>query len=149
MEVPGKRRRGRPKRRWLDNIRNDYTGLNVGDSYQTSTPHKNRKGCRRRCLTCIAGLHWETLSSRRRVSRFRISPCRGNTPPPCPGRMPSPCPSGPLPCPSVRHPPWCQLSCPDRVASSELRAEWRRSPEAAQSGGITRTAAVTCLASSL
>ena len=23
MEVPGKRRRGRPKRRWLDNIRND------------------------------------------------------------------------------------------------------------------------------
>ena len=23
MEVPGKRRRGRPKRRWLDNIKND------------------------------------------------------------------------------------------------------------------------------
>ena len=23
MEVPGKRRRGRPKQRWLDNIRND------------------------------------------------------------------------------------------------------------------------------
>ena len=23
MEVPGKRRRGKPKRRWLDNIRND------------------------------------------------------------------------------------------------------------------------------
>ena len=23
MEVPGKRRRGRPKRRWLDSIRND------------------------------------------------------------------------------------------------------------------------------
>ena len=25
MEVPGKRRRGRPKRRWLDNIRNDLS----------------------------------------------------------------------------------------------------------------------------
>ena len=25
MEVPGKRRRGRPKQRWLDNIRNDLS----------------------------------------------------------------------------------------------------------------------------
>ena len=25
MEVPGKRRRGRTKRRWLDNIRNDFS----------------------------------------------------------------------------------------------------------------------------
>ena len=25
MEVPGKRRRGRPKRRWLDNTRNDFS----------------------------------------------------------------------------------------------------------------------------
>ena len=25
MEVPGKRRRGRPKRRWLDSIRNDLS----------------------------------------------------------------------------------------------------------------------------
>ena len=25
MEVPGKRRRGRPNRRWLDNIRNDLS----------------------------------------------------------------------------------------------------------------------------
>ena len=25
MEVPGKRRRGRPKRRWLDNINNDLS----------------------------------------------------------------------------------------------------------------------------
>ena len=43
MEVPGKRRRGRPKRRWLDNIKNDLserklsgrkrkTGLNGGVS---------------------------------------------------------------------------------------------------------------------
>ena len=25
MEVPGKRRRGRPKQRWLDNIKNDLS----------------------------------------------------------------------------------------------------------------------------
>ena len=25
MEVPGKRRRGRPKRRWLDSIKNDLS----------------------------------------------------------------------------------------------------------------------------
>ena len=25
MEVPGKRTRGRPKRRWLDNIKNDLS----------------------------------------------------------------------------------------------------------------------------
>ena len=25
MEVPGKRRRGRPKRRWLDSIMNDFS----------------------------------------------------------------------------------------------------------------------------
>ena len=25
FEVPGKRRRGRPKRRWLDNIRNELS----------------------------------------------------------------------------------------------------------------------------
>ena len=25
MDVPGKRRRGRPKRRWLDNIKNDLS----------------------------------------------------------------------------------------------------------------------------
>ena len=27
MEVPGKRRRARPKRRWLDNIRNDLSQI--------------------------------------------------------------------------------------------------------------------------
>ena len=26
LVMPGKRRRGRPKRRWLDNIRNDMSG---------------------------------------------------------------------------------------------------------------------------
>ena len=35
MEVPGKRRRGRPKRRWLDNIRNDLseTELSVEEAH--------------------------------------------------------------------------------------------------------------------
>ncbi len=30
MEVPGKRTRGRPKRRWLDNIKNDLSERVVG-----------------------------------------------------------------------------------------------------------------------
>ena len=30
MEVPGKRRRGRPNRRWVDNIRNDLSERTVG-----------------------------------------------------------------------------------------------------------------------
>ena len=56
MEVPGKRTRRRPKRRWLDNIKNDLserelsgeearkTEFNGDVSYETSTPHKMRKG---------------------------------------------------------------------------------------------------------
>ena len=40
MEVPGERRRRRPKRRWLDNIRNDLS--------ERETPHKKWKGCRGR-----------------------------------------------------------------------------------------------------
>ena len=53
MEVPGKRMRGRPKRRWLDSIRNDLSerGLSGEDaqdrprwrSQDTSTPHKSGK----------------------------------------------------------------------------------------------------------
>ena len=31
MEVPGKRRRGRPKRRWMDNIRNDLSERGLSD----------------------------------------------------------------------------------------------------------------------
>ena len=31
MEVPGKRRRGRPKRRWLDSIRNDLSERDTQD----------------------------------------------------------------------------------------------------------------------
>ena len=62
MEVPGKRKRGRPKRRWLDNIKNDLwerennycqgrkrkTEFIGGVSQETSTPHKSGKGCGRR-----------------------------------------------------------------------------------------------------
>ena len=61
LEVPRKRTRGRPKRSWLDNIRNDLskrelsgqeakTGLNGGDSYKPLTPQKSRKGCGSRRL---------------------------------------------------------------------------------------------------
>ena len=39
MEVPGKRRRGRPKRRWLDSIRNDLSerGLSEEDAQDRPT----------------------------------------------------------------------------------------------------------------
>ncbi len=62
MEVSGKRRRGRPKRRWLDSIRNDLserelsgeearkTKFNEGISLETSAPHKSGKRCGRRRL---------------------------------------------------------------------------------------------------
>ena len=57
----GKRRSGRPKWDWLDSIRNDLwerelsrrtckTGLDVGVSQDTSTPHKSGERCRRRRL---------------------------------------------------------------------------------------------------
>ena len=36
MEVPGKRRRGRPKRRWLDNIKSDGDG-GVGEKKERKT----------------------------------------------------------------------------------------------------------------
>ena len=50
MVMPGKRRRGRPRRRWLDNLRNDLSEkeLSGEEAQEISTPHKSRKGCRRR-----------------------------------------------------------------------------------------------------
>ena len=41
MEVPGKRRRGRPKRRWLDNIKNDLSERELSEeaSHKTHRPH--------------------------------------------------------------------------------------------------------------
>ena len=52
MEVQGRMKRGRPKRRWLDRVRNDIKGkgvsgrkctteLHEGVYRQTSTPHKS------------------------------------------------------------------------------------------------------------
>ena len=42
MEVPGKRRRGRPKRRWLDNIKNDLSQREL-----SGKEAKDRCQCRR------------------------------------------------------------------------------------------------------
>ena len=84
MEVPGKRRRLRPKRRWLDSIRNDLsgremTGLNGGDSYETSTSRKNGKDVEEEvkynlCRTCptttalkTALKFWRSFSPRHAV----------------------------------------------------------------------------------
>ena len=63
MEVPGKRKIQRPKRRWLDNIKNDLLERELsGEEAQdraklrrlvifTLTPYKRWKGCRRRRIT--------------------------------------------------------------------------------------------------
>ena len=59
MEVPGKRRRGRPKRRWLDNTKSDLSERELlGEEAQDWAkwrrlrrhidPHKSGKGCGRR-----------------------------------------------------------------------------------------------------
>ena len=41
MEVPGKRRRGRPKRRWLDKIRNDLSEKELsGEDVQDRTKRR-------------------------------------------------------------------------------------------------------------
>ena len=47
IEVPGKSRRGRPKRRWLDNTRNDLSEIELsGEEAQDQV--KWERGCRRR-----------------------------------------------------------------------------------------------------
>ena len=57
MEVPGKRERGGPKRRWLDNVRNDFsersvrggsTRLSSMDVSRKKNRQKNGRGCGRR-----------------------------------------------------------------------------------------------------
>ena len=42
MEVPGKRRRGRPKRRWLDSIRNDLSERGLSDEDAQDRPRCRR-----------------------------------------------------------------------------------------------------------
>ena len=40
MEMPGKRRRGRPKRRWLDNIKNDLSQRELSGKEAKEASHK-------------------------------------------------------------------------------------------------------------
>ena len=42
MEVPGKRRRGRPKRRWLDSIRNDLSARELSGEDAQDRPRWRR-----------------------------------------------------------------------------------------------------------
>ena len=42
MEVPGKRRRGRPKRRWLDSIRNDFSERRLSEEDSQDRPRWRR-----------------------------------------------------------------------------------------------------------
>ena len=68
MKVQGRRKRGRPKRRWLDRVRDDIKekGLSADEvyghatcrriSYRTSTPHKSRNK-KRKTLNISRGLY--------------------------------------------------------------------------------------------
>ena len=38
MDVPGKRRRRRPKRRWLDNTKNDLSDRELSEEYAQDRP---------------------------------------------------------------------------------------------------------------
>ena len=42
MEVPGERRRGRPKRRWLDSIRNDLSERGLSEEDAQDRPRWRR-----------------------------------------------------------------------------------------------------------
>ena len=58
MEVLGKRRRGRQKRRWFDNIRNDLSerelsGEEAQDQVQRRRLYKRGKGCGRRIKSLL------------------------------------------------------------------------------------------------
>ena len=41
MDVPGKRRKGRPKRRWLDSIKHDFTEKNYRAKRQMEMTDRN------------------------------------------------------------------------------------------------------------
>ena len=72
MEVPGERRRGRPKRRWLDNIKNDLSERELpGEEAQDRvrwrrlirniTPNNSGKGCGRRPI-CYISIYYYTIT---------------------------------------------------------------------------------------
>ena len=63
MKVQGKRKRGRPKRRWLDKVKDDIkekgcllmmcmTELHGGVCHLTSSPHKSGNKMKEKKLVC-------------------------------------------------------------------------------------------------
>ena len=51
IKVQGRRKRGIPKRRWLDKVKDDMkctTVLHGGVCHRTSTPHKSRNKMKRK-----------------------------------------------------------------------------------------------------
>ena len=74
-EVPGKRRRGRPKRRWVDNIKNNLSERELlGEEAQTQEV-SHKKYLMRHLLRCTPGKYnvpkykatWEILSHEART----------------------------------------------------------------------------------
>ena len=61
MEVPGKRRRGRPKRRWLDSIRNDLSEREL-----SREDTQDRAKWRRLIRHIDPTKKWEKIRKRRR-----------------------------------------------------------------------------------
>ncbi len=60
MELPGKRRRGRPKRKFMDAVRKDMLGVTEGDV-------ENKE--RWRQMICCGNLLWEQLKEEELLNR--------------------------------------------------------------------------------
>ena len=59
MEVAGKRRRGRPKRRWLDNIKNDLSERELsGEETQDRVSAQSLTSFRKHLKTCLFRRHY-------------------------------------------------------------------------------------------
>ena len=72
MDLPGKRTRGNPKRRLLDNIRNDWSDRELsgeeGAHQHTWTPRKSGKVCgRRRYIECVYTIYPYCLCLRNKM----------------------------------------------------------------------------------